>query len=71
MALESWLFSAAAITFPWASSLAGANLPLVMATAERDGLLRSGDVVATVSGATGMTMSVCVFRWGEYTRQAP
>ncbi len=51
-------------TFAWASSLAGGNLPLVMATAEREGILRAGDLVATVSGATGMTMSVLLFRWG-------
>jgi 3-oxoacyl-[acyl-carrier-protein] synthase-3 len=54
-------------TFAWASSLAGANLPLVLATAEREGVLRPGDVVATVSGATGMTMAVTILRWGRYT----
>ncbi|WP_437675643.1 3-oxoacyl-ACP synthase III family protein [Sorangium sp. So ce131] len=57
-------------TFAWASSLSGANLPMVMATGEREGILRPGDVVATVSGATGMTMTVMVMRWGRYRSSA-
>lgn len=51
-------------TFSWAGNLAGANVPLVMAMAERDGLLREGDVVATMSGGSGVTLSSLVLRWG-------
>ncbi|KYF47385.1 hypothetical protein BE04_19170 [Sorangium cellulosum] len=54
-------------TFAWASSLSGANLPMVMAAGEREGILRPGDVVATLSGATGMTTTVMVMRWGRYS----
>lgn len=52
-------------TFAWAASLSGANLPLVMATAERDGQLADGDLVAMYSGAAGMTASAMMFRWGR------
>lgn len=52
-------------TFPWAASLSGANLPLVMSAAEKDAMLRAGDVVAMYSGAAGMTASAMLFRWGR------
>jgi 3-oxoacyl-[acyl-carrier-protein] synthase III len=52
-------------TFAWAGSLMGANLPLVFATAEREGTLRNGDVVATFSGGLGETWSSLVLRWGK------
>ncbi len=52
-------------TFPWAGSLVSANLPLVLATAQREGLLRDGDLVATFSGGTGETWSSLVMRWGR------
>ena len=51
-------------TFSWAASLMGSNLPLVLSALERERQLAPGDVVATVSGASGMTMSVTVMRWG-------
>jgi 3-oxoacyl-[acyl-carrier-protein] synthase-3 len=52
-------------TFPWAGSVSAANLPLVLSTAEREGLLRDGDLVVTFSGGTGMTWSSVVMRWGR------
>ncbi len=51
-------------TFPWAGSLIGANLPLILDTAAREGLLQPGDVVASFSGASGALVSSLVFRWG-------
>lgn len=52
-------------TFPWTTSLSGCNLPFVMATAERDGMLQAGDVVVMFSGATGMTAGALACRWGR------
>ena len=52
-------------TFAWSGSLMGANLPLVLATAEREGMLRDGDVVTTFSGGLGETWSSLVIRWGK------
>ena len=52
-------------TFPWAGNLSGANIPLVLASAERDGLLRPGDLVATFSGGSGITWSAMILRWCE------
>jgi 3-oxoacyl-[acyl-carrier-protein] synthase III len=43
-------------TFPWAASVAGSNLPLVLATGERAGDLRPGDLVLAFSGAVGQTI---------------
>lgn len=51
-------------TFPWAGSLLGANIPLVLATAERDGLLREGDRVLSFGVAAGATMAASAIRWG-------
>lgn len=50
-------------TFTWAGSLSGANIPLVLATGEREGLLKRGDVVAMFSGAAGMEGTGMVMRW--------
>ena len=52
-------------TFTWAASLSGANLPLVMAAAERENAVADGDLVAMYSGAAGMTASAMMFRWGR------
>lgn len=52
-------------TFPWTTSLSGCNLPFVMSIAEREGLLRDGDVTVMFSGATGMTAGALVCRWGR------
>lgn len=50
--------------FPWTTSLTAANSPLQLALAERDGLLRRGDLAAVFSGGTGVTWSGTVMRWG-------
>lgn len=51
-------------TFPWAASVSGCNVPLVLATGEREGMLKAGDLVAMYSGAAGMTASAMIVRWG-------
>ncbi len=51
-------------TYSWAGSLSAANIPLVLATAEREGLLNPGDVVATHAGGSGITWASLVIRWG-------
>jgi 3-oxoacyl-[acyl-carrier-protein] synthase-3 len=51
-------------TFPHAGTLSAANLPFVLATAEKQGVLSDGDLVAMYSGGTGMTWSASVLRWG-------
>ena len=51
-------------TFSRAGTLSAANLPFVLATAEEQGLLSDGDLVAMYSGGTGMTWSASVLRWG-------
>jgi 3-oxoacyl-[acyl-carrier-protein] synthase-3 len=52
-------------TFPWAASVAGSNLPLVLATGERAGDLRPGDLVLAFSGAVGQTIGAMLLRWGQ------
>ncbi len=52
-------------TFATAGSLSSANVPLVLATAERQGLLHDGDVIATYSGGSGITWSSMILRWGR------
>jgi 3-oxoacyl-[acyl-carrier-protein] synthase III len=51
-------------TYPWAGSLGAANVPFVLAAASREGVLRSGDLVATYAGGSGLTWSSVVVRWG-------
>lgn len=51
-------------TFPWAGSLLGANIPLVLATGERDGLLKEGERVVAFGVAAGATMAAAAIRWG-------
>lgn len=52
-------------TFPFAASVLGCNIPLVLAAGTREGLLKDGDLVASFSGATGAVLSAMVFRWGR------
>ncbi|MEQ9318051.1 MAG: 3-oxoacyl-[acyl-carrier-protein] synthase III C-terminal domain-containing protein [Polyangiaceae bacterium] len=52
-------------TFAEAANVAAANVPLVLATAERDGLLGDGDLVATFTGGSGITFSSMIIRWGR------
>lgn len=51
-------------SFPWAGSMGACNLPLVMATAEREGKLHPGDVVAMYSGGSGITYAGTLLRFG-------
>lgn len=52
-------------TFRWAGTVSAANLPLVLGTGEREGLLKAGDRVALFQGGTGMTWSGMTMRWGR------
>jgi 3-oxoacyl-[acyl-carrier-protein] synthase-3 len=52
-------------TFPWTGSLLPCNAPLQLAVAEREGLLKDGDLVATFTGGGGTTCSGTVLRWGR------
>lgn len=56
-------------TFAQAASVLGVNIPLVLATAEREGLLRDGDRVATYGGAAGAILSSVALRWGGRSAQ--
>lgn len=51
-------------TFPWAGSVLGANLPLVLSVGCAEGLLGEGQLVAAFSGAAGAVNSGMVLRWG-------
>jgi 3-oxoacyl-[acyl-carrier-protein] synthase III len=51
-------------TFPWTGSLVACNSPLQMAIAEREGVLKPGNIVAVFGGGTGVTRSGMVMRWG-------
>ncbi len=51
-------------TFPWAASLSSANLPLVLATASKEGLLLEKDTVLLYTGGTGITDCAAVLHWG-------
>ena len=52
-------------TFPWAGSLSAANIPLALATAQREGTLRDGDLVSMFAGGAGETWSSLIMRWGR------
>ncbi|MGH9197925.1 MAG: 3-oxoacyl-ACP synthase III family protein, partial [Acidimicrobiia bacterium] len=51
-------------SYEFTTSLTASNLPFVMAMAEREGILRDGDLVAMFSGGSGITVSGTVLRWG-------
>jgi 3-oxoacyl-[acyl-carrier-protein] synthase-3 len=51
-------------TFADLGSLSGSNIPISLHEAARRRILRSGDVVAMLSGAAGMSASALVMRWG-------
>jgi 3-oxoacyl-[acyl-carrier-protein] synthase III len=51
-------------TFSFASSLLGANIPLVLAIAQQEGMLKEGDLISTFSGAAGAMISSATIRWG-------
>ncbi|HTR51038.1 MAG TPA: 3-oxoacyl-[acyl-carrier-protein] synthase III C-terminal domain-containing protein [Kofleriaceae bacterium] len=52
-------------TFPSFGNLNSANIPLILAIAEREHVLRDGDVVTTFSGGVGETWSSLCLRWGR------
>jgi 3-oxoacyl-[acyl-carrier-protein] synthase III len=52
-------------TLPWAGTLSSANIPLQLACASRDNILRSGDLVAMFSMGAGSVVSAAVMRWGS------
>lgn len=52
-------------TFQWFASMFGANIPVGLATGEREGVLRRGDVVLMYAGGAGLTYSGMVLRWGR------
>ncbi len=51
-------------SYAWTTSLAASNIPFVLAMAEKEGLLRAGDLVAMYSGGSGITVSGTILRWG-------
>lgn len=51
--------------FHYTGTVSSVNLPLQLAVAEKEGILRPGDVVAGFSGGTGMTWSGIALRWGR------
>lgn len=51
-------------TFSWSGNIGAVNIPLVWAMGEREGLLKPGQTVVSVSGGSGVTISSSVLRWG-------
>ncbi len=52
-------------TFELTTSIFSAGVPLVLAMAEREGTVKSGDVVATFAGGLGFTWSSAIMKWGR------
>lgn len=52
-------------TYPWTGSLFASNIPFVLATAERESLLKPGDRVLMFSPGSGCTASSTIVRWGQ------
>lgn len=53
------------ITFPSFGNLNSANVPLVLAIGEREGMIRDGTIVVTFAGGVGETWSSLCLRWGR------
>jgi len=53
------------VTFPAFANMSSANIPFILAMAEREGMLSDGSVVVTFAGGTGETWSSLVLRWGR------
>lgn len=51
-------------TFARTGSISSANIPLVLATAQQQGLLAADDVIVTFATGNGATWSSMVLRWG-------
>ncbi len=52
-------------TFTTAASLSAANIPFVLATADREGMLKDDGIVVTFGGGGGVTVGSFVLRWGR------
>jgi 3-oxoacyl-[acyl-carrier-protein] synthase III len=52
-------------TFAWTGSLFGANVPLVLALGEREGMIADDSIVLTYAGGSGITWSSFVLKWGR------
>jgi 3-oxoacyl-[acyl-carrier-protein] synthase-3 len=52
-------------TFASCGNLNSANIPLILAIGEREGLIRDGSIVSTFSGGVGETWSSLCLRWGR------
>lgn len=52
-------------SFAWTGSLAACNIPFMLGMGEREGLLRSGEIVAMHTGGSGVIYSGMVMRWGK------
>jgi 3-oxoacyl-[acyl-carrier-protein] synthase-3 len=52
-------------TFKWAASLFASNIPLGLAIGQREGLLKSDDLVLMFAGGAGITYSSVLMRWGD------
>ena len=50
--------------FHYTGTVSSVNLPFQLAVAEKENLLRPGDVIACFQGGTGMTWSGMTMRWG-------
>lgn len=51
--------------FHYTGTVSSVNLPLQMAVAEKEGILKPGDLLTTFQGGTGMTWSSMTMRWGS------
>lgn len=56
--------AAAVDTFADAGNLSSVNIPLVLAKADRAGMLRTGDRVVTFGGGSGVTYASVALQWG-------
>jgi 3-oxoacyl-[acyl-carrier-protein] synthase-3 len=53
------------VTFPTFGNLNSANIPFILAMAEREGMVTDGTIAATFSGGVGETWSSLCLRWGR------
>lgn len=53
------------VTFPVFGNMNSANLPMILAIAEREGQLRDDHLVVTFAGGAGQTWSSMCLRWGR------
>ncbi|HSD86379.1 MAG TPA: 3-oxoacyl-[acyl-carrier-protein] synthase III C-terminal domain-containing protein [Kofleriaceae bacterium] len=53
------------VTFPMFGNMSSANIPFILAIAERERMIQDGSVIVTFAGGTGETWSSLVVRWGR------